>query len=150
MHRTYGTGSREVIFGPITRAMRAVAPRPEAVLDVGSGTGNWCRAIRRELGPDAWHTGLDESPGMVSALTRTLNGDARAQALAGDAEALPFADGAFQWVGMHMMLNHVPHIAEGWRVLQSGGVLTAANNAPKPYRELWDLGNAVARVVRTE
>ena len=67
---------------------------------------------------------------MVSALTRTLNGDARTQALAGDAEALPFADGAFQWVGMHMMLNHVPHIAEGWRVLQSVG-FSRGNQCPQ-------------------
>lgn len=130
--------------------MRDVAPRPEAILDVGSGNGTWYRTIRQELGPDAWYTGLDESPGMVSALTRTLNGDARAQALAGDAEALPFADGAFQWVGMHMMLNHVPHIAEGWRVLQSGGVLTAATNAPKPALGPRQRCSSRSRVVRTE
>jgi SAM-dependent methyltransferase len=147
-HQKYGVGGGEPMFSAITRAMSEVAPLPTAILDVGAGTGNWYRAIREELGPEPWYTGLDQSPGMVEALTRALNGDAHGTALVGDAEVLPFGDGSFPWVGMHMMLYHVPHIhlalAEGWRVLPSGGVLTAATNAATPYRELWALGNAVA------
>lgn len=147
-HRMYGVSSGEHLFDTITRAMLEVGARPAAILDVGAGTGNWYRAIRRQVGPDPQYTGVDQSAGMVQALTGTVMGDPRACVLAGDAEKLPCASESFDWVGLHFMLYHVPriHLAlqEAWRVLKPGGTLTAATNGPRPYRELADLGDEVA------
>jgi SAM-dependent methyltransferase len=80
---------------------------------------------------------------MVSALAARMQDDSAAAAVSGDATALPWPDAHFDWVGLHFMLYHVPDIAgalrEADRVLQPGGVLSAATNGPLQYRELMAL-----------
>jgi SAM-dependent methyltransferase len=146
-HRRYGVGT-EMLFVPITRAMRDRGPLPEQILDVGAGTGHWYRTIREELGPLPRYTAVDQSAGMVQVLRAATAGDDRATAMEADAQSLPHPEASFDWIGFHFMLYHVPNIAaaiqEGWRVLRPGGLLAASTNGARPYRELWDLGDEVA------
>ena len=140
-HQRYGMGQGD-IFRSLTRQLAAVAS-PTSVLDVGAGIGTWHAAIREVLGPQVQYTGLDQSPGMVAALDERLAGDAAATSRLGDAQHLPWDDAAFDWVGLHFMLYHVPNIAgalaEADRVLKPGGILSAATNGPLQYRELMEL-----------
>ncbi|MDA8194666.1 MAG: class I SAM-dependent methyltransferase [Thermaerobacter sp.] len=148
-HCRYGIGHGRDIFGQVTQAMAQVRAHPERILDVGAGNGNWYRVIRSELGSGPSYSGLDQSEGMLARLSRMMEDDPRGEALLGDAQALPWQDATFAWVGLHFMLYHVSDIAralsEAYRVLQSGGVLTACTNDHHPYRELWELGEQVAR-----
>ena len=140
-HRRYGVGQGD-IFDALTRQLSTVA-RPASVLDVGAGIGNWYAALRAILGPTVVYAGLDQSPAMVAALDQRFDGDRAASCQLGDAQHLPWPDGAFDWVGLHFMLYHVPNIAgalaEADRVLKPGGILSAATNGPLQYRELMEL-----------
>src|SRR3954469_8985920 len=115
----------EDFFGPI--ATRLVAPLLDAaavergarVLDVASGPG-YVAASAAERG--ACVIGVDISQAMLSrARARNPQLDFRL----GDAEALPFADGAFDAVGANLALRHVGRperaAAEFARVLDADG-----------------------------
>ena len=140
-HRRYGLHPHD-IFATIT-SEAAQRLHPAAVLDIGAGAGGWYHALRRQLGPSVRYVGLDRSEGMVARLVAEVDGDPNAQTLVGDAEALPWPDGSFDWAGLHFMLYHVPDIrlalAEAWRVLRPGGVLLAATTTERPYQALFDL-----------
>jgi SAM-dependent methyltransferase len=104
----------------------------QRVLDIGCGNGSYESALA-----DRAHTGgrvaLDLSAGMLAAVT----GAARVQA---DAQALPFAPGAFDVVLAPHMLYHVPDVAlaaaEARRVLRPGGVFVAVTNGRAHLSEL--------------
>ncbi|MDA8346594.1 MAG: class I SAM-dependent methyltransferase [Thermaerobacter sp.] len=140
-HRRYSVNAHDVFEEITTEALKHL--RPERVLDVGAGNGNWYRALRRVLGTKTAYVGLDQSDGMVRRLQEETASDPSAEALIGNAQALPWTLPTFDWVGMHFMLYHVPDIrlaiAEAWRVLVPGGLLLAATVTRKPYRELLDL-----------
>jgi ubiquinone/menaquinone biosynthesis C-methylase UbiE len=147
-HRLYDIDRRD-IFDLITiEAARRL--RPQRVLDVGAGTGNWYHALRRTLEPSLHYVGIDSSAGMVASLQAATDGDARAEAQQGDAQVLAFPDQSFDWVGLHFMLYHVHDIAqaivEALRVLRPGGLMLAATTSASPYRELFEL---VAEALRT-
>jgi SAM-dependent methyltransferase len=110
----------------------------ECVLDVGSGAGTYFNTFRSHF-PNLSYYGLDRSPGMLAA-HRALT-----HLAAGDAQHLPFADGAFDVVMANHMLYHVPDIdmalREFKRVLKPDGILIAATNSVQTMREFLALLN---------
>ncbi len=112
---------------------QAVAGLPLAgarILEIGSGRGGGAAYLARYHAPDSV-VGLDYSPGTVG-LARRLNRQIAPVAFeTGDAERLPFADGAFDIV-VNIESSHcyadVPAFArEVARVLAPGGWLTFAD-----------------------
>lgn len=112
------------ILRPARRAaMCRLALQPgERVLIVGCGTG-----LDLDHLPSGVHvTGLDVSPGMLQrARLRADRLGLRADLREGDARALPFADGLFDVVILHLILAVAPDpefiARESARVLRSGG-----------------------------
>jgi ubiquinone/menaquinone biosynthesis C-methylase UbiE len=101
-------------------AVLASAPRREAMLDVGCGTGNVLRLARPLFGRCF---GVDLS-------TRLLGELRRREGLglaAGEALHLPFADASFDLVSMYALVHHLlepgPAFREARRVLRPGGLL---------------------------
>ncbi len=94
-------------------------------LDVGCGTGALSRTILDRAAPEAV-TGLDASAGFVQHATARV-ADPRASFRVGDAQALPFDDGAFDAAVSGLVLNFVPApprmAAEMRRVIRRGGVV---------------------------
>lgn len=92
------------------------------VLDVGAGTGAATRAVQR-VGASA--VAVDVAFGMLEAGAYWS-----APPVAGDAVALPFADGAFDAVIAAFSLNHladpVAALRETARVVRGGGAVLAA------------------------
>jgi len=131
------------------RFRRVVDPdeRFARVLEIGAGTG--FLSINLALAgclDGAELTVTDISEGMLDVCVE--NGRQHGVTLiphAGDAEALPFADGSFDLVIGHAFLHHLPDpaaaIAEAFRVLVPGGTLVVAG---EPTR----LGDRIAGVVK--
>ena len=94
------------------------------VLDVGCGTGALAGYVLDSL-PVCRLVGIDISPEMLRQ-SRVRLGDV-ATFIQGDAEKLPFGDGAFDVVVMNDAFHHCPDprraAFEAWRVLATGGVL---------------------------
>ncbi len=145
-HRRYGVAHQDV-FEAVCREGLERGPAPAHILDLGAGTGNWYRAIRRLLPQETRYIGIDQSSGMVSRLEEMTDADPDAEVLVADAQTLPFADESFDWVGAHYMLYHVPRIQdavnEAWRVLKPGGLFMAATNGDHQYQEFIELRDRV-------
>jgi ubiquinone/menaquinone biosynthesis C-methylase UbiE len=113
-------------------------PGDESLLDVGCGPGLFLAHLRR-AGHRGRLVGLDQSPGMIAEA-----GDG----VVGDAQALPFADGAFHAVSARHMLYHVPDIPRALReiarVAGRGGALVMTNGGEYLPR-LKELRDAVER-----
>lgn len=130
-HR-FGTGpdAPQMAFEAVAEAA------PRRVLEVGCGQGATAERIQRELGAEV--VALDQSEHMV-ALTRERG----VEAVVGDVQQLPFAQGEFDVVLAAWMLYHVPDVElaleEIERVLRAGGRLVAVTNAAEHLRELYDL-----------
>ena len=100
---------------------------PSAILDLATGTGDLAIVLARRM-PQAAVTGADLSPGMLEigrlkiARKRLANVVGMVEA---DAEALPFADGAFDAVTVGFGVRNFGDIpaglAEMCRVLRPGG-----------------------------
>jgi SAM-dependent methyltransferase len=92
-------------------------------LDVGCGTGALTEIILSRTAPTGV-TGIDCSEGFVAHARRHLR-DGRANFKSGNAEAMPFRDGAFDAILSGLVLNFIPHpekaIAEMRRTLRAGG-----------------------------
>lgn len=119
----------------------------EAVLDVGTGPGDFPGRLRAE-GHQGRIVGLDFSAGMVE---RASGEYPDVEFQQGDAAALPFADASFDVVTARHMLYHVPDVAaalaEFRRVLKPGGRFLAVTNAEGYMAELWAV---VAEAGQTE
>jgi ubiquinone/menaquinone biosynthesis C-methylase UbiE len=121
-----------LLFGPAHRAIIArirarSGARPEAILDVGCGTGVFAARIRAAR-PRATVWGVDLVAPMLAggrARWRSLRG--HAAPVQGDSERLPFPAGAFDVVTCSNSFHHYPHqdraVAEMHRVLKPGGLL---------------------------
>ena len=107
-------------------------PNPcRTILEVGVGRGHWLRALaslaRGELemhGLDREERWVQESRSELSKLPH------RYAAFRGEAESLPFADGAYDVVTCQTLLMHLSQpsraLKEMWRVLRPGGSLFVA------------------------
>src|SRR2546423_928114 len=95
--------------------------RPAAILDVGSGTGQWAYDLCAEF-PEAAVFGLDLVPGKTRARPANYR-FVRANALQG----LPFAGGSFDFVHQRLLVTAVPvpmwpvEVAGLLRVTRRGG-----------------------------
>jgi len=109
------------------------AARPDAVLvDVGCGAGLLAPHLRgkgyRHVGVDLIHSALSQA------------GEHDVAPLAGDATALPLADGVADVVSAGEVLEHVPDlsaaVAEACRVLRPGGLLVVDTLNATPISRL--------------
>jgi SAM-dependent methyltransferase len=100
-------------------------PAGRAWLDVGSGTGALTQTVLERAAPRAIE-GVDASAGFV-AHARAHVGDPRAAFREGDAQALPFAEAAFDAAVSGLVLNFVREparmVAEMRRVVRPGGTV---------------------------
>jgi len=98
----------------------ASAPRREAMLDVGCGTGNVLRLAKRHF---QRCYGADLSRPLLTELRRREG----LPLTTAEAFRLPFRDASFDLVSMYALVHHLmdPRSAfeEAWRVLKPGGVL---------------------------
>lgn len=138
-----GLAARKSIYvdvtGPDARevALAAVAEaRPRSVLEVGCGEGELAERLQNELAVDL--VAIDQSERMVD-LSRLRGVDA----IVGDVQHLPFADGTFDAAIAAWMLYHVPDldraVGELARVLRPGGRLVAVTNASDHLYEMLEL-----------
>ncbi|MFQ5690355.1 MAG: class I SAM-dependent methyltransferase [Gemmatimonadota bacterium] len=107
----------------VRETLRRLRVGPGArVLDVGCGTGALLEALAASR-PEAQLWGVDASSQMLEVASRKLGPSVRLER--GDAESLPFRDGAFDLVvstnAFHYFHDPVRALAEMRRVLRAGG-----------------------------
>ena len=103
---------------------------PEAILDLGCGTGVAARAIARRPGAKGPITAVDISPHLLEMARRLADEEGLAGRISfrtGDAHGLGLPQGGFDVVVMHTLISHVADpatvLAEGRRLLRPGGRL---------------------------
>ncbi|MDI6775427.1 MAG: class I SAM-dependent methyltransferase [Verrucomicrobiota bacterium] len=114
------------------------------ILDIGAGPGRFLLAMRKVF-PDTKLVGVDISPAMVAQAQRnieTCGGDSRIEVRVAGANALPFADGAFDRVVSTLSLHHwkdpIHALSEAHRVLKADGyalIYDPVRDMPKAVRE---------------
>lgn len=113
------TASDNASFLRVRFAARLLSERPESVLDVGTGGGQML-SILRQAGVAV--TGVEDDADRVAELVRDGFDVHHAPA-----HALPFEDGAFDWVAMRHVAHHLEDPAAGirevWRVARRGLLL---------------------------
>ncbi len=117
-------------IGLYAQAVAGLPMQGARVLEIGAGRGGGARYIARYHAPGPV-TGLDYSPATVG-LARRLNRDVAGLAFeTGDAEKLPFADGAFDVVinieSSHCYGDVAAFAREAARVLAPGGWFSFAD-----------------------
>jgi ubiquinone/menaquinone biosynthesis C-methylase UbiE len=99
-----------------------------SVLDIGCGTGDVVRAMRKLVGAQGAATGVDLSERMLDeALVRDQASILRSRFLVADAQDLPFPDRSFDACRASRLLVHVANaelaLQEAIRVIRPGGRL---------------------------
>jgi demethylmenaquinone methyltransferase/2-methoxy-6-polyprenyl-1,4-benzoquinol methylase len=133
----------------------------DRVLDVASGTGDLARAFSKRVGSTGLVVQSDINESMLRlGRDRLLDAGVVVPALACDAEALPFATGAFDAVSVAFGLRNMTHkeraLVEMNRVLRAGGRLLVLefSRVSEPLSKAYDwysfnvlprLGRLVAR-----
>lgn len=126
----YGPMGLYQVLGKLEKALGGPLPHAARSLEIGAGTGYFSLNLLL-AGRVGAATCTDISPGMLESLS--ANADRLGlpvETVACDAEALPFADGAFDLVIGHAILHHIPDLATAFaefhRVLAPGGILIFA------------------------
>ena len=118
-------------FGSLLVDRVALEPG-ESVLDVAAGAGASLFPAVRRVGSSGHVVGIDIAPGMVARLRELIDAQnvGNAEALVGDAESLPFADGDFDAVlcgfGLFFFADSLLALSEIKRVLRPGGRFAAS------------------------
>jgi len=134
----YETFFVPALFGqwPPKMAEAAGLQPGQRVLDVACGTGVLACEAARQVRPGGHVTGLDRNPGMLEIARRK---EPSIEWQEGLAEALPFADAAFDAVlcqfGLMFFEDRAKALAEMWRVVQPGcriavATYSAADRSP--------------------
>ena len=124
---------RRQIIPPVTRAVRA-ADRPLRVLDVACGTGRTLHQLA-VAHPALRLYGVDLSPAYVRLARRRLADVAEVALAVENAEALPFADAAFDVVTSVYLFHELPRntrravAREILRVVRPGGLVVIEDSA---------------------
>jgi ubiquinone/menaquinone biosynthesis C-methylase UbiE len=125
---------RRQIIPPITRAVRAAGDRPLRVLDVACGTGRTLHQLA-VAHPALRLYGVDLSPAYVRVARRRLADLAEVALAVENAEALPFADAAFDAVTSVYLFHELPRntrravAREMFRVVRPGGIVVIEDSA---------------------
>lgn len=136
---TQGEHARRLYPYVVGEVARAAANRPAPrVLELGCGTGALAERVLAAV-PSCRLTGIDLAPRMVEAARARLG--ERAEVLLGDAERLPFRDGAFDVAYCNDSFHHYPDpdraAFQAWRVLAPGGALVIGDAwQPGPARAI--------------
>lgn len=105
----------------------ACVRRPASILDIGCGTGSLLRAAA-ESWPTSRLIGLDPVPAFIRHAQCTIASD-RTEFIAGAAEALPFADQAFECCLSLLVLQDIENrelaLSEMRRVTRGDGIIAA-------------------------
>jgi SAM-dependent methyltransferase len=128
----------------------------ERILDVGSGLGQFSRAMARAAGPSGKVTGIERSAEQISKALQYASEDGESGLIEirqGDAKALPLARQeweSFDVVHTRFLLEHLPDpmivVREMARAARSGGRVVLAdddhevlrlNPEPEGFRALW-------------
>jgi ubiquinone/menaquinone biosynthesis C-methylase UbiE len=124
-----GQNAEDVLFEAVVEAA------PRRVLEVGCGAGEMAQRLTRDAGCEV--VTVDISERMIE-LTRARG----IEAVLGDVQALPFANGEFDCVIAGWVLYHVADrdraISECARVLRPGGLFIAATLADENLADLWE------------
>lgn len=123
-----GAGSVDHLAG-LAAAVTHVDPRPERILDIGTGTGEGALFLTREF-PAASVRGIDLSERMIRLASAKVGLDpsGRVAFKVADASSLPYGDDSFDLV---TQINVPPFFGEIARVLRPGGhVIVAASSGP--------------------
>ena len=155
--RHYDRAGAALSFGQDPRWRRAMVKAVEAgpgdrVLDVATGTGLVAAALVRRYGCTV--VGLDQSPEMLAAaqarVARRPDLAERITLVAGQAERLPFADGAFEHLTFTYLLRYVDDpaatLSELARVVRPGGRIASLEFGVPPAAPLRALWTAYTRV----
>jgi malonyl-CoA O-methyltransferase len=112
---------------------------PQAMLDLGAGTGVAALALKRRF-RSAAVTAADLAAPMVEVARRRSRFWRPIRCVQADACALPFADASFDLVFSNLMLQWLQPpdaaLAEMRRVLKPGGLLLASSFGPETLQEL--------------
>jgi SAM-dependent methyltransferase len=114
-------------------AVTHVSPKPERVLDVGTGTGAAALFLAREF-PRASIRGVDMSEEMIGVAQAKvgLDPDGRVAFRVADAAALPYRDESFDLI---THVNVPPFFGEIARVIRPGGhvIFVASGGSATPF-----------------
>jgi len=128
----------------------AMAPSAgQRILDVATGTGMVAAELLRRA--DCRIVGIDQSPDMLAAARTRFAGESeRVELIEGNAEALPFEDGAFDGLTFTYLLRYVEDpaatLAELARVVRPGGRVASLEFGVPPLaaaRVAWRFYTAV-------
>jgi SAM-dependent methyltransferase len=127
--RYYDRHLGPVIFEPYAAdlARRAAALQPADVLEIASGTGVSTVALREKLAQATRIVATDLNEAMLAIAQEKLASAVNLECRHADAQALPFADAAFDLVAIQFGVMFFPDkpaaFAEARRVLKPGGSL---------------------------
>ena len=114
------------------RALREIVTpeRPQALLDIACGTGDFALAQARRMHADSRITGLDLSEGMLAVMREKVEKAGLAGRISceqGDCEQMRFAEGSFDCATIAFGIRNFAHreaaLEEILRVLKPGGRL---------------------------
>jgi len=125
--------------------LRLIGIEPARVLDLGCGTGEGARQLKRRY-PRALTVGLDIAPGMLREARHRSRPFRRFERMCGDAYRLPLADASIDLVFGNLLLQwcDTPDevLAEIRRVSRPGGFFSFSTLGPDTLRELRDAWTA--------
>ena len=152
--RSFGVASRHydaaarlqtLVRGELLSRVDALRTPPQAVLDLGAGTGAAAALLKRGF-RSARVVAADISAPMLEMARRRSRCWRRIECEVADAHALPFADGSFDLVFSNLMLQWTDPLdvalREIGRVLKPGGLLLASSFGPETLQELRDAWRA--------